>query len=60
MQSKTKKHPGLRVNVESEFLNRTVLIDIYLPRHHQPDAQYSLLLINDGQDLPKFDLGAIL
>ncbi|MBL7750485.1 MAG: esterase [Chitinophagaceae bacterium] len=60
MQSKTKKHPGLRVNLASEFLDRTVLIDIYLPRNHQPDTQYSLLLINDGQDLPKFDLGALL
>lgn len=59
MQTKTK-HPGIRVELDSVFLERTVLVDVYLPAGHQTSGIYPLLLINDGQDLPKFDLGFML
>ncbi|HUR12648.1 MAG TPA: alpha/beta hydrolase-fold protein [Flavitalea sp.] len=39
-----------RVELRSEPLERTVLIDFYLPLHIQPE-ELNLLLINDGQDL---------
>jgi enterochelin esterase-like enzyme len=46
--------------IYSEFLERAVVIDIYLPlQNHQPDG-YNLLLINDGQDLRTMDFGAIV
>lgn len=46
--------------VFSEYLDREVLIDVYLPCHiHQP-SDISLLFINDGQDLPKMPFGAML
>ena len=46
--------------IESKFLERDVIIDCYLPRGvKQPEAM-SLLLINDGQDLPKMPFDEIL
>jgi hypothetical protein len=46
--------------LESEFLERQVIIDAYLPKNvHQPE-KISLLLINDGQDLPKMPFDKIL
>jgi enterochelin esterase-like enzyme len=44
----------------SEFLERDVKLDIYLPADLDPMVQYSLLLINDGQDLPKMPFDKIL
>ncbi|MBY0480958.1 MAG: esterase [Chitinophagaceae bacterium] len=44
----------------SEFLERELIIDIYLPARMNPSVQYSLLLINDGQDLPKMPFDSIL
>jgi len=44
----------------SEYLEREVTIDIYLPLQYQPHEQLSLLLINDGQDLPKMPFDEIL
>ena len=38
----------------STHLDRDVLIDIYLPPVSSDDKHVSLLIINDGQDLPKF------
>ena len=38
----------------STYLDRDVLIDIYLPLVSSDDKHVSLLIINDGQDLPKF------
>ena len=38
----------------STYLERDVLIDIYLPPVSSDDKHISLLIINDGQDLPKF------
>lgn len=44
----------------SEYLEREVVFDIYLPLQIQPHEQLSLLLINDGQDLPKMPFDEIL
>ena len=44
----------------SEFLNRDVLVDIYLPNLGSGFDHLSLLLINDGQDLPVMPFADIL
>jgi enterochelin esterase-like enzyme len=44
----------------SEFLERDVVIDCYLPTHVKQPGEMSLLLINDGQDLPKMPFEDIL
>lgn len=46
--------------IQSEYLERDVLVDIYLPVNHSLMGQMSLLLINDGQDLPKMPFEEIL
>ena len=42
------------ITLNSTNLNREVLVDLYLPPVIAPAAETSLLIINDGQDLPKF------
>ena len=44
----------------SEYLQRDVIIDVYLPAVISPSEQISLLLINDGQDLRKMPFDEIL
>jgi enterochelin esterase-like enzyme len=39
--------------LSSELLERDVLLDFYLPKNVKVPASMGLLLINDGQDLPK-------
>lgn len=46
--------------IDSKFLEREVLIDTYLPTNIEEPEQMSLLLINDGQDLPKMPFDEIL
>lgn len=48
------------LQIYSEFLERTVDVDLYLPAKRDILKQYSLLLINDGQDLPKMAFHKIL
>jgi len=53
------------VNVEtahlhSHFLKRAVTVDFYLPANLIESDFVSLLLINDGQDLPKMNFDALL
>jgi enterochelin esterase-like enzyme len=48
------------VLLESAHLERTVTVDFYLPLNVTDPESMSLLLINDGQDLPKMPFGAIL
>lgn len=45
--------------VFSEYLERDVITDVYLP-HNRVDNHLPLLLVNDGQDLRKMDFGSIL
>ncbi len=47
-------------SILSEYLEREVTIDAYLPNEIQFPDQLSLLLINDGQDLPKMPFATIL
>ncbi len=44
----------------SQYLEREVVFDVYLPNHVTFPEQMSLLLINDGQDLPKMPFENIL
>ena len=44
----------------STYLERDVLIDIYLPQVSSDSKHVSLLIINDGQDLPKFHFDQML
>ncbi len=46
--------------LHSEYLEREVLIDIYMPQEVNLPDQLSLLLINDGQDLPKMPFETVL
>lgn len=46
--------------VESEYLERDVTVDIYMPTKLVYLDQASLLLINDGQDLVKMAFGKLL
>lgn len=47
-------------SLESEFLQRKVKIDVYLPRNVAEPSQMSLLLINDGQNMEELQLESIL
>jgi len=44
----------------SEYLDRTVILDAYLPGNIANPANITLLLINDGQDLPKMPFAPML
>ena len=44
----------------SSFLERDIHIDFYIPDNHLISETYSLLLINDGQDLPTMNFKSIL
>jgi enterochelin esterase-like enzyme len=46
--------------VYSEFLERDVIVDVYLPMKNEETEDVALLLINDGQDLRTMDFAAIL
>ena len=46
--------------LNSTFLEREVIIDAYLPTNVAHPEEMSLLLINDGQDLPKMPFEEIL
>ena len=49
-----------RITVNSVFLEREVIIDAYLPTNVARPQEMGLLLINDGQDLPKMPFEEIL
>lgn len=46
--------------IASRYLNRYVIVDLYLPKSITAPAQSSLLLINDGQDLSGMKFSKIL
>lgn len=46
--------------IYSEFLERDVIIDVYLPVLQENEQNVDLLLINDGQDLRTMDFASIL
>lgn len=52
--------PVKKIKIESVYLEREVQVDLYLPPVDADPSRVSLLLINDGQDLPKFHFDALL
>ena len=52
--------PVQNVILHSTHLDRDVLIDFYMPPLRSDSEQISLLIINDGQDLPKFHFDQML
>lgn len=44
----------------SDYLDRVVKVDVYLPKPSRASDRISLLFVNDGQDLPKMPFGKIL
>jgi enterochelin esterase-like enzyme len=46
--------------VFSQYLEREVIIDVYMPNSNIQTEHLSLLLINDGQDLPKMPFDEML
>lgn len=59
-QEKSQRILVEETELSSVYLERDVKIDFYLPTHVQHPEQMSLLLINDGQDLPKMPFRDIL
>ena len=49
-----------QLSIYSSYLKREVVVDTYLPLNVAEPANMSLLLINDGQDLPKMPFDEIL
>ena len=45
---------------KSEFLQREVMVDFYLPQNVAEPSEMSLLFINDGQDMEKMGFESIL
>jgi len=55
--------PGILIEntiIRSEFLQREVQVDFYLPKNVDDLSQMSLLLINDGQNMKELGLKKIL
>ena len=52
--------PVQNIILNSTYLNRDVLVDVYLPPFATDPNSVSLLIINDGQDLLKFNFDAML
>jgi enterochelin esterase-like enzyme len=52
--------PVQNVILSSTHLDRNVFVDIYLPPVSSDNGPVSLLIINDGQDLPKFHFDQML
>ncbi len=46
--------------IRSSFLGREVIVDFYLPKNINDTSGLSLLIINDGQDLPKMQFDKML
>ena len=44
----------------SDYLDRSIRIDVYLPASPEPGEALNVLLVNDGQDLPKMPFTQIL
>ncbi|MBL7745995.1 MAG: esterase [Chitinophagaceae bacterium] len=62
MQQATKASVILTENVilQSQYLEREVIIDFFLPSVQSTTSPISLLLINDGQDMEKMHFTSIL
>ncbi len=47
-------------NLDSDYLDRTVKLDAYLPKNINNPAEITLLIINDGQDMDVLGLAPLL
>lgn len=47
-------------SIQSKYLDRKVFLDAYLPKNITNPLEITLMLINDGQDLPVFGLAKML
>ena len=52
--------PVKNITLNSSYLKRDVVVDLYFPPLGSDPDSTSLLLINDGQDLPKFQFDEML
>lgn len=63
-KSSPMRHPRIcrteHLRIASISLGRDVLIDLYMPASMEHPGAVSLLLVNDGQDLPKMHFTRIL
>jgi enterochelin esterase-like enzyme len=62
-ETNAQTHPKIHVahkTIDSAYLDREVKIEFYMPPSMEHPATNSLLLINDGQDLPKMHFKTIL
>ena len=50
----------LQYKLYSDYLEREVVLDIYTPKEINHALHYSLLLVNDGQDLPSMPFDKLL
>lgn len=60
---KKSKHPHVnidRLHIDSDYLERRILVDVYLPSNVILSEQLSLLMVNDGQDLVAMEFENIL
>lgn len=57
---KKRSFEVLNLEIHSHLLHRKVLVDIWKPAFLPPGVKPSLLLINDGQDMPSLKLGSML
>jgi len=60
MQRSQTGVPVQHITFNSTNLNREVLVALYLPPFASATVETSLLIINDGQDLPKFHFAEML
>lgn len=60
LMEKTKNILFETAHINSDYLKREVKIDFYVPQHLPVSETMSLLLINDGQDLPKMPFDEML
>src|SRR4026209_1039126 len=59
-RSKQAVVPVKSIILNSAHLNRDVIVDLYFPPMRSDRVSTSLLIINDGQDLPKFHMDTML
>lgn len=50
----------IRAQLYSDYLEREVVMDMYLPKERELAQHYSLLLVNDGQDLVNMPFDGLL
>ncbi len=60
VKEKTIHYHVESIRYDSDYLDRVVELDLYIPSHHPRMHELSLLLVNDGQDLPRMPFVPII